>query len=42
MLRIHFLKPCVSQLQVYVQVLNINEHRPIFLEPLYEVRERAG
>ncbi|XP_031602153.2 protocadherin Fat 2 [Oreochromis aureus] len=24
--------------QVYVQVLNINEHRPIFLEPLYEVR----
>ncbi|KAL3973507.1 hypothetical protein ACER0C_024714 [Sarotherodon galilaeus] len=24
--------------QVYVQVLNINEHRPVFLEPLYEVR----
>lgn len=28
----------VSKLQAYIRVLDMNEHRPVFLKPLYEVR----
>lgn len=34
---------CVPSLkpQAYVRVLDMNEHRPVFLKPLYEVRVHA-
>lgn len=28
----------ISELQAYIRVLDMNEHRPVFLKPLYEVR----
>lgn len=28
----------ISKLQAYIRVLDMNEHRPVFLKPLYKVR----
>lgn len=28
----------IYKLQAYIRVLDMNEHRPVFLKPLYEVR----
>lgn len=43
----YFSQPlCIQSptLQAYIRVLDMNEHRPVFLKPLYEVRlvQRAG